>query len=154
MCVSIYNIQDLSIHVYYRIYICTAEWQKSSPCCATPYPFKCVGLHVLWSVNTRLKGTDITIYSEYTGKKKQSKTKKKKKKDWNLLKDSHADSAEAPCVSGGSVESFWVCCNSAAAFSLRVRSQQRCLHKCLCVSRFGMSCWLKAFTHRMRVFCV
>lgn len=88
-------------------------------------------------------------------KKPKKKNQTNKKKDWNLLKDSHADGTEAPCVSGGSVETFWVCCShSAAAFSLCVRSQQRCLHKCPCVSRFGMSCWLKAFTHRMRVFCV
>lgn len=38
--------------------------------------------------------------------------------------------------------------------SLIVRLQQRCLHQCLCASRFGMSCGLKAFRHQVHFFVI
>lgn len=43
---------------------------KGSPCRATPYPFKCVGLHVSWNVNTNVN----QVLTEEKKSNKQSKT--------------------------------------------------------------------------------
>lgn len=45
--------------------------KKGSPCRATPYPFKCVGLHVLRGVNTY-----ADRYRRERNKRKQGRKKK------------------------------------------------------------------------------
>lgn len=69
-------------------------------------------------------------------------------KDWNLSKGkSHWLHGATVCRVCGTLIKY-----VAVALSLIVRSQQRCLRQCLCASRFGMSCWLKAFRHQVHFF--
>lgn len=55
------------------MYICSLS-DKRSPCRATPHPFKCVGLHVLGSVNTYVER--CRKYTLLRTKKKKGKEKK------------------------------------------------------------------------------
>lgn len=58
------------------MYICSLS-DKRSPCRATPHPFKCVGLHVLGSVNT---------YVERCRKYTLQRTKRKERRKKSMTK--------------------------------------------------------------------
>lgn len=50
---------------------------KSSPCRATPYPFKCVGLHVFCKCKHALLNVQILQFAQNTKKKKKNSVLKR-----------------------------------------------------------------------------
>lgn len=143
MCVSIYNIQDLiyTCSLSYLYMYCSVT-KKGSPCCATSYPFKCVGLHVVWSVNTQLKRYSYyNLLRVHCGKGGEGTGQKVRV---TRTARRHRVRRECGYANKASCELHFL--------SWVVRSQQGCLRQCLCASRFGMSCWLKAFRHQVHFF--